>query len=88
VVVTRHPNDTHPTIDARIVEGFRSMSPARKLEIVTALTQALQELAVADVRRRHPRADAREMALRAASRWVGPELMLRAFGWDVGKMGY
>ncbi len=64
------------------------MTPAEKLEIVTQLTQAVQQLAVADVRRRHPDADERETALRAASRWLDADLMLRAFGWDVAKMGY
>ena len=64
------------------------MTPSQKLEIVSQLIQAVQRLAMADVRRRHPGADARELALRAASRWLEPDLMLRAFGWDVAKMGY
>jgi len=38
--------------------------------------------------RRHPNADAREQALRVASRWIEPELMVRAFGWDVREVGY
>jgi hypothetical protein len=82
------PDDTHPAIDALLIEGFRRMTPAAKLEIVTQLTQTVQQLAVADVRRRHPHADEREVALRAASRWLDANLMLRAFGWDVAKMGY
>lgn len=64
------------------------MTPAQKLEIVTQLTQTVQQLAMADVRRRHPNANEREIELRAASRWLDPALMLRAFGWDVAKMGY
>ena len=86
--MTQLPNDTHPATEAKLIEGFRGMTPAQRLEIATQLTQAVQELAIADVRRRHPDADEREVALRAASRWLGPELMLRAFGWDVEKMGY
>jgi hypothetical protein len=84
----KSPNDTHPTIDALLIEGFRNMTPSRKIEIVSQLTRAVQELALADVRRRHPYADARELELRVASRWIEPELMLAAFGWDVEKMGY
>jgi hypothetical protein len=38
-------------------------------------------------RRRHPNADAREQALRVASRWIEPDLMVRAFGWDVARSG-
>lgn len=82
------PSDTHPTIEAILVEGYRRMTPAQKLERVRALTRAVQELALTDVRRRHPDADEREQALRVASRWIEPELMARAFGWDVEANGY
>jgi hypothetical protein len=82
------PNDTHPAVEALLIEGYRRMSPAQKLERVRALTRAVQELALADIRRRHPDADDREQALRLASRWIEPELMVRAFGWDVRKEGY
>ena len=84
----RMPNDTHPDIEAALVAGYRKMSPAQKMERVRALTQAVQELALTDIRRRHPDAGPRELALRLASRWIEPELMLRAFGWDVRKEGY
>ena len=82
------PNDTHPKIEALLIEGYRRMSPAQKLERVRALTRAVQELALLDVRRRHPDADEREQVLRVASRWIDPELMVRAFGWDVREVGY
>jgi hypothetical protein len=82
------PVDTDPAIEAMLIEGYRRMSPAQKLERVRALTRAVQELALVDIRRRHPDADDRELALRLASRWIEPDLMLRAFGWDVRKEGY
>ena len=85
---TGAPSDTHPAIEAMLVEGYRRMTPAQKLERVRALTRAVQELALADVRRRHPGADEREQALRVASRWIEPELMSHAFGWDVEANGY
>jgi hypothetical protein len=81
-------NDTHPQIEAFLIEGYRKMSPSQKLERVRALTRAVQELALLDVRRRHPDADEREQALRVASRWIEPDLMVRAFGWDVREVGY
>ena len=81
-------NDTHPKIEAFLVEGYRRMSPTQKLERVRALTRAVQELALLDVRRRHPDADSREQALRVASRWIEPELMAQAFGWDPREVGY
>jgi hypothetical protein len=64
------------------------MSAAAKLDRVRALTQTIQELALRDVRRRHPQATAHEQALRVASRWLGPDLMARAFSWDVHRQGY
>jgi hypothetical protein len=81
-------NDTDPKIEAFLIDGYRKMSPSQKLARVSALTRAVQELALLDVRRRHPNADAREQALRVASRWLDPDLMARAFGWDVRKAGY
>ncbi len=82
------PNDTGAAVEALLIDGYRSMSPTQKLESVRALTQAVQSLALADIRRRHPHASEREQALRLASRWIEPELMLRAFGWDVREAGY
>ncbi len=82
------PDDTDPAVEAILIEGFRRMSPAQKLERVRALNQTVQALALADIRRRHPDADEREQALRLASRWIGPELMVRAFAWDIRKVGY
>ena len=81
-------DDTHPAIRALLVEGYRKMSPSEKLEQVRRLTLAVHELALADVRRRHPKADDREQLLRLASRWIEPSLMARAFGWDIETTGY
>ena len=81
-------DDTHPAIKALLIDGYRKMSPAEKIDRIRSLTLAVQELALADIRRRHPEADAREQSLRLASRWIEPALMARAFGWDVRKAGY
>ena len=81
-------DDTHPAIKALLIDGYRKMSPTEKIDRIRSLTLAVQELALADIRRRHPEADAREQSLRLASRWIEPALMARAFGWDVQKAGY
>lgn len=81
-------NDTDPRVEAILVSGYRAMSVSQKLARVTALTRAVQELALLDIRRRHPDAGQREVALRLASRWIDADLMKRAFGWDVGAAGY
>ena len=80
--------DTHPAVEQILVQGYRGMSPAEKLQRVRAMTAAVEALALADIRRRHPEAGVREQALRLASRWIEPDLMLRAFGWDVRTQGY
>jgi hypothetical protein len=82
------PNDTNPKVEAFIVDGYRRMSPAQKIARVTALTRTVQQLALVDIRRRHPTASAREQSLRLASRWLEPELMRKAFAWDVDEAGY
>lgn len=82
------PNDTDPKIEAVLIAGYRAMSPAEKAQRVSELTRAVQEMALLDVRRRHPDADKREQALRVASRWLDPEVMKRVFGWDVDEAGY
>jgi hypothetical protein len=82
------PNDTDPEIEAILIASYRAMSSAEKAERVGELTRAVQELALVDVRRRHPEEGEREHALRVASRWLDPEMMKRAFGWNVDEAGY
>ncbi len=74
--------DTATEIDAYLTEGYRRMSPGEKMARVRALNRAVILLATADVRRTHPHAGEREIALRVAARWLDAETMRRAFGWD------
>ena len=85
---TRRPNDTDPRADAIIIEGFRAMPPREKLRIVGALSRTVRELALVDVRNRFPDDSEREQLLRAASRWLEPQVMKQTFDWDVDKRGY
>jgi hypothetical protein len=80
--------DTHPEVEKRLIEAYRRMSAAEKLQRVRELTQFVQQLALADIRRRYPEADEHECRMRLASRWIEPELMRRAYGWDPDKEGY
>lgn len=81
-------NDTNPKIEKMMLDRYRGMSAAEKLAIVDGLTTMVQQLALADIRRRHPNADDREQKLRLASRWLAPDVMRRLFGWDPDVMGY
>lgn len=80
--------DTSPEIERIIIEGYRQMSAARKLQIMQDLQQSAWMLALSEIRRQHPQASEREWQLRLASRWIEPELMRKAFGWDPDVEGY
>jgi hypothetical protein len=55
---------------------------------MVAMTRRLQEIQLAEIRRRHPDADDWELKMRLASRRLDPDLMRRAFGWDPDVEGY
>jgi hypothetical protein len=80
--------DTPPEIEMLIVEGYRKMSAAQKLRIMQDLIRTAHLLALSDIKRRYPNAVKRELQLRLASRWLEPELMRKAFGWDHEVEGY
>lgn len=80
--------DTPPEIERIIIEGYRRMSAAEKLAIMQDLTRSAHLLALSEIKRRHPDASPRELQFRLASRWIEPELMRKAFGWDVEVEGY
>ena len=71
-----------------LLAAYRKMSAAEKLQIMQDLNHTAQLLALSDIRRRYPEADKREVRLRLAARWIEPELMKKAFGWDVEVEGY
>lgn len=74
--------DTSPEMERRLIDEYRRMSAQEKLEQVVRLSQAVQKLALIDLRRRFPDADDRELQLRLAARWLDPELMRSLVGWD------
>ena len=81
-------SDTSPEAEKVLVELYRRAPSWKKLRQVSELTRMVQELALSDIRRRHPHADEREQKLRLASRWLSPEIMRTVFGWDPEKEGY
>jgi len=86
--VSRLFSDTSADAERVLVEGYRRMSPAERLRKVGELGSLARALVLADIRRRHPDATPHECALRLASRFIEPELMRRAFGWDPRREGY
>jgi hypothetical protein len=71
--------DTPHEVECLQVGGWRRMSPAQKAAIVTGLTQAAYDMALAGVRQRYPDASPREQFLRLAILTLGSELAAKAY---------
>ena len=82
-------DDTPPEIEARVIEGYRAMSPAERLARVVSLNRALEALATARLGSRYgPDLSPRELRLRLGSLRLSREEMVRAFDWDPVERGY
>jgi hypothetical protein len=81
-------SDTDPTIEEMMINGYRSMTPAEKLSLSWAMTQAVRKLAAARIKKQHVGISDRELQLRLASLWLDRDIMVKAFGWDPEKEGY
>jgi hypothetical protein len=71
--------DTSQEIEALQIDGWRRMSPEEKAAMITGLTAAVYELALAGVRHRWPHASPRERFLRLAIVSLRPDLARRAY---------
>jgi len=71
--------DTSPEIEHLQIERWRQMSAGEKAAMVSGLTKAAYELALAGVRHRHPNASPREQFLRLAIVTLGPDLARKAY---------
>ena len=76
------PRDTSARADAVQFELLRAMTPAQRAEIFTALTLAVQDLAMAGLRKRYPAATDDELRLRLAARRLGDDVVRRVWGWS------
>jgi hypothetical protein len=71
--------DTSAEVEQRQIDRWRQMSPAEKAGLITALTRAAHEMAVAGIRHRYPAATPREHALRLAILLLGRDLARKAY---------
>ena len=71
--------DTSPEIEERQVAAWREMPATQKADLISTLTNAAREMALAGMRQRHPEASDREVFLRLAILTLGPELARRAY---------
>lgn len=58
------------------------MSAIDKLDVVTDLNRACDQLSASGVRRRYPEASDAEVQRRVVALRLGRELMVRVYGWD------
>jgi hypothetical protein len=73
------PLDTSPEAARLQVEIWRRMTPLEKARLVSGLSSAVTQLALAGIRRRYPDASERECRLRLAHRKLGPALYRSAY---------
>lgn len=78
-VTQRFANDTAAEIEARQARAWGEMTPAQKADLITGLSIAAREMALAGLRDRYPAASARELFLRLAILNLGSELARRAY---------
>jgi hypothetical protein len=81
-------NDTSQNAEEFLLEGYRSMSPERKLRQVTCLTQLAQRMALTRLRAQYGVMSENEERLRLAALWLSRETMVKLFGWDPVEKGY
>ncbi len=81
-------NDTHPEIHQMLIEGYRRMTPAEKMQRVNELTKGVQQMALARLIKQYPDATEKEHRLRLGALWLDRETMIKVFDWDPEKEGY
>ena len=80
--------DTSLEAEAFLLAGYRKMTAGKKVQLLADLNLTLKTLQLAEIQAKYPDASAYELKMRLASRWIDPELMKQAFGWDVVEKGY
>ena len=77
-------SDTHPDVEKIQIEGLRAMSLWRKLVMVSDLSMAARQFALAGLRQRFPGASLAELDRRLATLCLGPELAAKVYGPEPG----
>jgi len=80
--------ETSIHVKKMLVEGYRSMPPWQKMRLVTELNKAVQQLALARIRKQYGAIPEQEQKLRLAALWLDRETMIRIFDWDPKIKGY
>lgn len=76
-------SDTTPEARAVQFEILGRMSPVERLQMARDLTIAVQELAFAELRRRHPDLPDGELWLKLAVRRLGADVVRKVYGREI-----
>jgi hypothetical protein len=82
------PDETNPEAERALIEMLRRTPTWKRAEQLAGLIHARNVLILADLRRRHPDADAEELRKRLAARLLPREHVIQLFGWDPETEGY
>ena len=74
-------SDTSEDVDRRMFAAYAAMTPEERLRRASKLSLAVQEIALAGLRQRHPGASERELGLRLVALRIPVDAMLAIFGW-------
>jgi len=80
--------DTPPYIQKMLIASYCNMTPQQKSQRVSELNKAIQQFALARIRKQYGEISEREQRLRLAALWLNRETMIRVFDWDPQKAGY
>lgn len=81
-------SDTTPEAQAKQYELMRRLSPEQRLSMAFALTDAMRQLVMADLKHRFPKADEDEIRRRFIARVLPREDVIRAYGFDPKAEGF
>jgi hypothetical protein len=80
--------DTDPETERVLIEMTRRAPMWKRAARVNDLITSRRALIQADLRCRHPQANAEELRKRLAARLLPREDVIRLFGWDPEREGY
>ena len=80
--------DTSPEAERVMIELIRRAPVWKRIAQASELTRMCRQLAMADLRRRHPQASEDELRCRLAARTLPREDVIRVYGWDPERDGY
>jgi hypothetical protein len=75
-----YSSDTHPRMEALQLRLLREAPPWRKMEMLAELNAAANTLALAGLRRLHPRSNEAELRRALADLLLGEELARKVYG--------